>query len=267
MNIYHLLNEMLDYIETHLEEKIEFKQLAKITATNQYTLERLFRLLTNITLTEYIRNRRLSRASFDLIERHEKIIDIAIKYQYENATSFSRAFEKLYGIKPSQIRNKPQGIKDFPKIIFEEIDINQKPFEYDIIKLEEMTLYGKGIKTTKEKISKDAPIFFQQMENTYLKDYGDFDFGMVVYKNRFESDEFEYWVLSKKKIPGLKPYKIEKNRYLSFRIHSQKAKEIQKLSKEFYAQFIPTCKYKLKELPELEYYHDQITDFLVPIED
>ena len=114
MNIYHLLNEMLDYIETHLEEKIEFKQLAKITATNQYTLERLFRLLTNITLTEYIRNRRLSRASFDLIERHEKIIDIAIKYQYENATSFSRAFEKLYGIKPSQIRNKPQGIKDFP---------------------------------------------------------------------------------------------------------------------------------------------------------
>ena len=164
-------------------------------------------------------------------------------------------------------RNKPQGIKDFPKIIFEEIDINQKPFEYDIIKLEEMTLYGKGIKTTKEKISKDAPTFFQQMENTYLKDYGDFDFGMVVYKNRFESDEFEYWVLSKKKIPGLKPYKIEKNRYLSFRIHSQKAKEIQKLSKEFYAQFIPTCKYKLKELPELEYYHDQITDFLVPIED
>jgi len=267
MNIYHLLNEMLDYIETHLEEKIEFKQLAKITATNQYTLERLFRLLTNITLTEYIRNRRLSRASFDLIERHEKIIDIAIKYQYENATSFSRAFEKLYGIKPSQIRNKQQGIKDFPKIIFEEIDINQKPFEYDIIKLEEMTLYGKGIKTTKEKISKDAPTFFQQMENTYLKNYGDFDFGMVVYKNRFESDEFEYWVLSKKKIPGLKPYKIEKNRYLSFRIHSQKAKEIQKLSKEFYAQFIPTCKYKLKELPELEYYHDQITDFLVPIED
>lgn len=267
MNIYHQLNEMLDYIENHLEEKIEFKELAKIVATNQYTLERLFRLLTNITLTEYIRNRRLSRASYDLIECHEKIIDVAIKYQYENATSFSRAFEKIFGIKPSQIKNNPQGIKDFPKITFEEINIHQKPFEYDIIELDQMTLYGKGIKTTKENISKDAPLFFKEMEEEYLKDYGDFDFGMVVYKNRFESNDFEYWVLSKKQIPGLKPYEIKKSRYLSFRINSQNAKEIQKLSKEFYAQFIPTCKYHLRELPELEYYHDQITDFLVPIED
>lgn len=267
MNIYHSLNKMLDYIEEHLEDKIDFKELAKIIATNQYTLERLFRLLTNITLTEYIRNRRLSRASYDLVESHEKIMDIAIKYQYESATSFSRAFEKLYGIKPSQIRNNPQGIKDFPKLIFEEVNTNQKPFEYDIIELEKMTLYGKGIKTTKNTIPIDAPRFFKEMEDKYLKDYGEFDFGMVIYKNRFESTDFEYWVLSKKQIPGLKPFKIEKNRYLSFRIHSQKAEEIQKLSKEFYAQFIPTCKYKLKELPELEYYHDQITDFLVPIED
>ena len=35
----------------------------------------------------------------------------------------------------------------------------------------------------------------------------------------------------------------------------------------FYEDFLPSCKYNLRDLPELEYYHDEVTDFLIPIED
>ncbi len=267
MNIYHSLNLVFDYIEEHLEEKIDSKKIAQMLLTNEYTMQRLFRLLTNMTLTEYIRNRRLSQAGYDLIEKKEKIMDVAIKYQYENATSFSRAFEKFYGVKPSELKRNTTKLKEFPKLFFEEIEPVIEPFEYDIISLPELTLYGKGIKTTMDTIKVDAPKFFHMMNETYTPTYGEFDFGMVYYENRFESCNFEYWVLSKNKIPGFTKYTIPKCRYLSFRIPNQEATSIQDLSQSFYNSFIPSCKYRLRDLPELEYYHDGVTDFLVPIED
>ena len=38
------------------------------------------------------------------------------------------------------------------------------------------------------------------------------------------------------------------------------------MSQLFYNSFMETCRYNLRNLPELEYYHDNVTDFLVPIE-
>ena len=267
MNIYHLLNLVLDYIEEHLDEKIDYKILAGMLLTNEYTMQRLFSLLTNMTLTEYIRNRRLSQASYDLSEKNEKMIDVAVKYQYENATSFSRAFKKFHGIKPSELKKNATGFKEFPKLFFEEVEPIFKSFEYDIIHLPELTLYGKGVKTTKDTIQKDAPKFFKETEKKYLNTYGPVQFGMVSYEDRFESCNYEYWVLYDQKIPGLKKYIIPASRYLSFHIPSQSSSEIQQLSHDFYTQFVLGSKYKFRELPELEHYHDDVTDFLVPIED
>ena len=107
MNIYTSLNEIINYIEQNLENEIDYKKIAQILGTNEYTLKRIFPLLTNISISEYIRNRRLSNAGFDLYKTESKIIDIAVKYQYESATAFSRAFEKFHGIKPSMVKTIP----------------------------------------------------------------------------------------------------------------------------------------------------------------
>ena len=58
---------------------------------------------------------------------------------------------------------------------------------------------------------------------------------------------------------------IPKSKWLKFRINSQKSDDIQDISHRFYREFLPSSKYNLKEIPELEYYHDDITDFLVAI--
>ena len=92
MNIYKSLNKMINYIENNLENKIEYEKLAKILGVSEYTMKSIFSLLCNTSISEYIRKRRLSNAGFDLCKSREKIIDVALKYQYENATSFSRAF-------------------------------------------------------------------------------------------------------------------------------------------------------------------------------
>lgn len=267
MNIYKNLNELIEYIEKNLENDIKYDKLAQILCTNEYTTKRIFSLLANVTLSEYIRNRRLSNAGFDLYKGNEKLIDISLKYQYESVTAFSRAFEKFHGIKPSKVKNNPEKLKVYARLQFNE-NINENcNMEYSIINLEEFTLYGTGVKTTYCTIQKDAPEFFKKMDEKYKNLYGEIDYGIVFYEARYESDNYEYWIAYKKKIEEFEEIIIPKSKWLVFKINNQLAKDIQKVSREFYEKFIPSSKFQLKGLPELEYYHDNITEFLVAIED
>ena len=266
MNIYKSLNEMIEYIEENLENEIEYEKLARILGVNEFTMKSIFSIICNIPISEYIRKRRLSNAGFDLCKQNDTIMNIAQKYQYENATSFSRAFEKFHGIKPSNVKNNPDCLKIFTKIVFDEEEKIHENIEYSIIEKEEMVLYGKGIKTTTETISKDAPEYFEKMKKKYLDKYGRIKFGMVVYEERFESDNYEYWVLWDKKIDEFDKVVIPKSKWLKFNISSQEAEDIQEMSHKFYIDVFPVIKYNLRPIPELEYYHDDITEFWIPIE-
>ena len=267
MNIYKNLNEMIGYIEAHLEDSISYTTLSHMLGVNEYTMHNLFRIIANISLSEYIRKRRLSNAGFDLYHTQAKVIDVALKYQYDNATSFSRAFEKFHGIKPSYVKNHPEKLKLYARITFKEDIVHHQNMEYSILKKEEMILYGKGISTTTQTISQDAPKHFQFMLQTYSSLYGHIPYGMTVYQDRFEDEHFEYWTLYDKPIPGFKQWIIPSSKWLSFSIPSQDSDEIQNVIHQFYVDFVASSPYTIRELPELEYYHDDITEFLVPIED
>ena len=263
MNIYKNLNEITKYIDENLEEDINYDVLAKFLGVNTYTMQRLFTMIAGISLSEYIRKRRLSTAGFDLYKGNQKIIDIAVKYQYDNATSFSRAFEKFHGIKPSLV-NKETKLKNFPRIIFnEDIKITTE-LDYEIITLDEMNLYGVCIETNNEKIGHDAPLFFKETENKYKNKYGEIKYGMITYDIDREETQ-KYYCLYDKKIDEFEHIIIPKSKWLKFRINSTDAKDIQEISHKFYEEFLPSVKYNLKEIPELEYYHDDVTDFLVAI--
>ena len=55
MNIYHELNKVIDYIESNLENDIDYEKIARILGVNVYTAKKLFSLLCNNTIAEYIR--------------------------------------------------------------------------------------------------------------------------------------------------------------------------------------------------------------------
>ena len=116
--------ELIEYIEDNLCEDINYKKLSQILGVNEYTMHRIFLFVTNYTLAEYIRKRRLSMAALDLIDNGDKIIDIAIKYNYDSPQAFSRAFKAMMGFLPSEINNNRNNMKFFSKyeLIDEELD-------------------------------------------------------------------------------------------------------------------------------------------------
>jgi len=260
MDFYNNLNKMIDYIENNLDVQIDYEHLSRLVGVNISTLQRIFPLISGISLTDYIRKRRLTLAGKDLAQGNMKIIDIAIKYGYESATTFSRAFIKFHGIKPSAVKQNVKQLKYYPKLEFK-IPVIEEELQYEIVELEEFKLYGCGIKTTNKKIKKDAPALFTKVKKKYPMP----DYGMIVYQDRFNSDNYEYWVLWNKEYEDMTKINLPKSRWLKFRINSQNSHDIQEMSDRFYLKFLPTCLYSLKEMPELEYYHDNVTEFLIPI--
>lgn len=264
LNIYKALNEITEYIDVHLEDIIDYNVLAKMMGVNEYTMRRIFSLLTNFSITEYIRKRRLTCAAYDLHHSHMKVIDVAVKYQYDNATSFSRAFTNFHGVKPSKITASTM-LRNFPRIVFNEDIKATCDMEYHLIDAPPKILYGVGVSTDSEKIEKDAPLFFSKMEKKYFDLYGSISYGMISYKDSDRKVCDSYYVLYEKEIPEFEKIVIPASKWLVFHT-TRESSDIQKLSNQFYLEFIPSSKYNLRDLPELEYYHDGICEFLVPID-
>lgn len=120
MDTLERFNAALTYIEANLDNEIESSELSKITLYSEYQFQILFTAISGISLSEYIRNRRLDRAAFDLQNTDEKIFDIASKYGYDSPTAFNRAFQKLHAIAPRKVRiEKGIQLKAYPPIQFQ----------------------------------------------------------------------------------------------------------------------------------------------------
>lgn len=112
------MNNALDYIELNITDEIDLNQVAREAYCSVDHFLRMFSFIAEISLSEYIRRRRLTLAAFDLLENGAKIIDVAVKYGYNSPAAFSRAFKGLHGISPNNIRNTDMTLKAYPKLSF-----------------------------------------------------------------------------------------------------------------------------------------------------
>lgn len=113
------MNEALHYIEKNLANDIDYKEAARRALASEYHFKRMFAFLAGIPLSEYIRRRRLTLAAFELKNSEIKVIDVALKYGYNSPDSFSRAFQIMHGIAPSEARNTGKSLKAYPPMSFQ----------------------------------------------------------------------------------------------------------------------------------------------------
>ena len=105
MNIIKSFNNTIDYLETVLDDEIDEKKVTQLSGYSYSMSSRLFSILTETTLSEYLRSRRLTEAAVILRNTDEKIIDVAFKFGYESSDSFGTAFKNFHGFTPSEVRN------------------------------------------------------------------------------------------------------------------------------------------------------------------
>ncbi|WP_152393849.1 AraC family transcriptional regulator [Paenibacillus guangzhouensis] len=151
MNVLENMNNALRYVEEHLTQEIDFREVARIAMCSEYHFKRMFSFLAGVPLSEYIRRRRLTLATFELNDQHNRVIDIALKYGYESPDSFTRAFQALHGITPSESRTRGQSLKLYPPMTFQLTIQGGNEMNYRIEEKEAFRIIG---------IQKRVPIIF-----------------------------------------------------------------------------------------------------------
>ncbi len=119
MNYIQGLQNAIDYIEEHLTDDLDIEEIAAQSGLSAFYFQRIFNILCDYSLGEYIRNRRLTLAGNELSGTDEKVIDIALKYGYDTPESFSRAFSRFHGITPSQAKKNSSPLKSFSRLSVE----------------------------------------------------------------------------------------------------------------------------------------------------
>jgi len=139
MDFLKRMTEVIDYIEQHITEDIDFNDVAKIVCCGVYQFGRIFSYVVGVSLAEYIRNRRLSLAAVELQIDNAKVLDTALKYGYSSPESFVRAFREMHGVSPKEAYAKGVTLKMYPRITFQiyikgAVDMDYRIEEKDAIK-------------------------------------------------------------------------------------------------------------------------------------
>jgi len=108
----------MDYIEDNLTGQISYEEIAKISYCSVHQFGRVFSYVVGVSLSEYIRRRRLTLAAFELQSSNAKIIDLALKYGYDSPNSFTRAFIEMHHLTPKEARSKGVTLKSYPRLSF-----------------------------------------------------------------------------------------------------------------------------------------------------
>jgi len=274
MNYYENLNNVINKIEEKITTKIEYKELAKIIGTSSYTLQRIFAFLTGITLTEYIRKRRLSKAAEELLSTNIKIIDLSLKYQYDSPASFSNSFKKMHGVSPQALRKNKLAIKIFPKIEFRPILETIDELECRVIKLDKQKLYGittgiiqiedyKSIQKLFEKSRKDK-ILDDIIKNSDGKElyYG---VSADIYDKEI-SNKIQYYIVGKEPRDDFVSIEIPEATWACFKIQTKEQDNILKLYNTIYTKWLPASIYKeILNYPQLEIYYENECEICIPV--
>ena len=97
-------NKTIDYIESAMKDEIDEKKILELSGYSYAMFRRIFSILTETTLSEYIRARKLTEAAKKIRETDEKIIELAFEYGYDSPDSFGLAFKNFHGYTPSEVR-------------------------------------------------------------------------------------------------------------------------------------------------------------------
>ena len=256
------LNQSMHYIEEHLTDEIDYEQLGRIACCSAYHFQRMFTYMAGVTLSEYIRRRKMSLAAVDLQGGDAKVADIAAKYGYQSPTAFNRAFQGIHGIAPSAVRNEGVSVKSYPPVTFKIAVKGAEEMNYRIETKDAFRIVGVSAPLHKE-IENNFMIVPKMWEDavtngTMQKLAGMMDTplkGLLGVSICNDEEEWKYFiaVASTMESGTFDEYTVPASTWAVFS-GSGTNQSIQELERRIVTEWLPTSGYEYANAPDIEVY-------------
>jgi AraC family transcriptional regulator len=250
------MNEAINYVESHLSDQISTDAISKIMACPFTVFQRSFIQITDISLGEYIRYRKLSCAAYDLQNTDDKIIDISLKYGYESSDAFRVAFKRMHGVTPIMVRKSEVKLTFYCRLYFALTIKGVKKMNYELTKKEAFKVIGKRCTTpygggTWAIVKSDGSAEAMEQLSGHFCDLGlCFGFGEDGSNDYMCGIEWD-----KEDVSGFDSYQYPATSWIIFEAVGKISEAIlyntwQRINNEF----LPQSKYKKSDLPTIEKY-------------
>lgn len=261
------LNKSLEYIEENLDGEIEYEKAAKIACCTTYHFQRMFSYIAGIPVSEYIRNRRLTKAALDL-QNGDKVIDVALRYGYESPTAFNRAFKKVHHVTPSVAQKEGTFLKAYSPISFKITIKGVEEMKYSIVKKDKIRIVGMKALLEKniEENFKTVPKLWQEVaQSGMINDIVSLMnmdskgvLGVSACMDNLEKWEYYIAVETDKEVPsGMDEYIIPECTWAIFQGEGVMPFAIQEIEKRAITEWLPTSGYEYADAPDIEVYLNQ----------
>ncbi len=256
----------IDYMERHMEDQLDVTEAAKAAYSSIFHFQRMFHMLTGMTVAEYMRKRKLTLAAQELVMSSDaKVLDIALKYGYDSPESFAKAFRRLHGITPSGAREPGVLLKAYPRISFHISLKGDKDMDYKIVEKKEFQVIGKVLRVS----CKDGenfrriPEFWNQcnsdgtVEKLCTIGTGNAVYGICMDMD-FEKEMMSYMIAveyaGSAEESGITIRKIPAASWAVFTSVGPLPGAIQQVTERIFQEWLPATGYEHADAPELEVY-------------
>jgi AraC family transcriptional regulator len=262
------LQRAIDYMEDNMMQELDYSLIAEKAYSSSFHFQRTFNLLTEMTVGEYIRNRRLSLAGEELAATKAKVIDVALKYGYDTPESFTKAFARFHGLTPSSARQEGARLKSFNRL---SITISLKGgniMEYQILKRDNFQVLVKVQSFPNENSSNEIPEFWTKCKQDgsvqVLCDnaVSDVDVLLGLCEPEVKGEKsFQYGIgvecRDGLKVPeGFAIWSIPAQTWAVFQCVGAMPHAIQEMWKRIYSEFFPQSEYEPVDAIDFESYPD-----------
>ena len=98
--------QCIDYIYAHISSRITVDELASYTGLSPSYLSRLFKQNLGVSISDYIREKKIEKATHLLKYSDESIVDIANYLSFSSQSHFIQTFQDYTGLTPKKYRDR-----------------------------------------------------------------------------------------------------------------------------------------------------------------
>lgn len=265
------IQKAINYIEEHLHETITMEQIAQEVNASVFHFQRTFSILTDMSIADYIRRRRLTLAAQELINTDSKVIDIAYKYGYDSPEAFTKAFRKQHNVTPSEVRKQQGPLQSYNRLIIQVTLKGAEPMKYNIVEKEKFQVVG--VKRTYNcqtgENLQGIPQFWNELngqgmdEQLFTLNNGQIKgvLGVCVPDENYKDNHLiDYWIATDHvgEVPeNMLAMEVPASKWVVFEVRGPMPDAMQNAWKKIFSEWFPSNPYEPAGTAELEVYTDE----------